>query len=43
MAKAGSIEQAATLVQTVKFDLAVLDVKVADQPITSIAAMFDPA
>jgi hypothetical protein len=39
VAKAGLIEQAATMVQNVNFDLAILDVNVADQPITSIAEL----
>jgi CheY-like chemotaxis protein len=39
VAKAGSIEQAATVVQSANFDLAILDVNVADRPITPIAAI----
>jgi CheY-like chemotaxis protein len=39
VAKAGSIEQAMIVLQVADFDHAVLDVNVAGQPITSIAAI----
>jgi len=39
VAKAGSIEQAEIMVRSVDFDLAILDVSVAGQLITSIAAI----